>query len=95
MGNSAVVDIEHSAQFEINLTQSSYKLTEKCFNYEIKEFLTDIGELQFNNSILLHFQPSNTGFYPLNKSDIFTCCYFHTVKISKVLFPKCENNKIL
>ena len=44
---------------------------------------------------LLHFQPWNTEFYPLNKSDIFTACYFLAVKISKALFSQCENNKQL
>ena len=38
-------------------------------------------------SYLLHFQPCNTEFYTWKKRDIFTGCYFHTVKISKVLFP--------
>ena len=44
---------------------------------------------------LLQFQQLNTQFYPLNKRDIFTGYYFHTVKISKVLFSQCENNKLL
>ena len=36
----------------------------------------------------------NTGFYLLNKRDIFTGYYFHTEKISNVLFSHCENNKL-
>ena len=60
--------------------------------YEVKE---SEWACQFNTYMLqvdwvvkeylLHFQPWNTGFDPLNKSDIFTACYFHTVKISKVV----------
>ena len=45
--------------------------------------------------LLENFQPRNTGFYPLNQGDIFTSCYFHTVKVSKVLFLKWENYKQL
>ena len=40
----------------------------------------------FDVLYLLHCKPWNTGFYPLKKSDIFTSCYFHTVKISKWCF---------
>ena len=38
------------------------------------------------------FSPWNTGLYPLNKSDIFTGCYFHTVKMSKVSSSPCKIN---
>ena len=31
---------------------------------------------------VLPYQPWNIAFYPLDKNDIFTGCYFHTVKIT-------------
>ena len=37
-----------------------------------------------------HWKSWNTGFYPLNKNDIF-----HNVKITKMLFSQFENNKLL
>ena len=42
---------------------------------------------------LSHFWLWNTGFYHWIKVISFTGCYFNTVKISKVLFSHCENNK--
>ena len=47
----------------------------------------------FNNAKPLtipYWKSWNTGFYPLNKNDIF-----HIVKITKLLFSQFENNKLL
>ena len=36
--------------------------------------------------VIITLSAVNTGFYPWNKSDIFTGSYYHTLKISSVIF---------
>ena len=46
-------------------------------------------------SILLHFHQWNIVFFHWITVISFRGCYFHSVKISKVLFSQCENDKLL
>ena len=60
--------------------------SEPCVN------LVTFNFIYAETTYILHLQPCVS--YPLNKSNIFTGCYFHTVKIKKnILYSLCEINK--
>ena len=50
-------------------------------------------EIHFVLQILSHVQPLNARFYPINKSDFFPGCNFHSMKISNVLLSQCNNKR--
>ena len=81
-----VASLDHAKNHKISLLfkaieQGDTPLVYKCLNVVVFfRFLNTPASL-------LHFQsPNSIGFYPLNKRDIFTGCYFHIVKISKWYF---------
>lgn len=55
--------------------------SEPCVN------LVTFNFIYAETTYILHLQPCVS--YPLNKSNIFTGCYFHTVKIKKIYYIHC------
>ena len=71
----------------------SWKFQNPCHTRKINAIF---NVKPLNILYLIHFQSWNNGFYPLNKSDIFTgWIFFHIVKIIKMLYSQFETNKLL
>ena len=54
---------------------------ERVFLWSANHVVECISRVLFIFTVWKQVQSWNTGFYPLNKTDIFTGGYFHTVKI--------------
>ena len=96
--NHFTVDIDihnHGISDEMPAVEVVFSIVWQCVDLCCKYFYPDLKGTFFSLIEFITFLAVKYRDYPVNESDIFTGSYFHTVKISKVLFSRYENNKRL